>query len=105
MTTPPMTPPLAGDSDSDIRVIMTRLEAKVDVVLAQHGAKLENHDNEIRELKARPVVTREEYQDHETRIRDLTLRPYVSPKVLAGVVFGIFGAIGAVAPFLDRLYT
>lgn len=99
-------------NESDIRVMLARFEAKLDVALAQHGAKIEQHGQEIGELRSRvsrmedlPRATPEGMLDHEQRLRQIEKTPVVSPRQLGVTVFGVLGAIGAVAPFLDRLYS
>lgn len=79
-----------------------RLEAKVDVALAQHGARLDNHANDLRDhearlrtQEAREYVTPFVAQDHETRIREVESRKTVSPQALWTVVLGgVTGAAG-----------
>lgn len=108
----PTHPSLTGGDDVDIRIMLARFEAKLDVALAQHGAKLEQHGQEISELRTRvgkmedlPRATPEAILDHESRLRNVEKTPTVSPKQLGGVVLGVLAALGAVAPFLDRLYS
>ena len=55
--------PAASDS-GDMRVAIARLEAKLDVALAQHGAAIEEHTRNIADLYAsvrriqdRPIAT------------------------------------------------
>lgn len=121
MPTPPWTadvPPVSetpahGEpSPADVRIWFARLEAKLDVALAQHGAKIEEHGRQIGELQAhvsrlddRPVATVEGLLDHEQRIRELAARPYVAPRHLWAALGASAAAIAAVSPFLDRLYT
>lgn len=68
-------------SNTDLVVIVTRLEAKVDVALAHQAAELS--------------AVLKSNADHETRLREIEKRPTVSPRVLwasvcsgAGLVFG-----------------
>lgn len=70
-------------------IAVTRLEAKLDVALAQHGAKLETHDAKL--------------EDHEKRLRVQEARPSVSPRVLWTTISGALGLILASTPFIDRI--
>jgi hypothetical protein len=108
----PTPPPVSGEADTEIRVMFARFEAKLDVAIAQHGAKLEQHSADIGQLRERvkhvedlPRVSPETVTDHEARIRTVEKNPTVSPRQLGAAVFGVFGVIGALAPFLDRLYS
>lgn len=67
-----------------------RLEAKLDVALAQHGAKLESQGADI--------------NDHEARLRVVEAKPTVSPKTLWTAITGAAGLLALLAPFLERLY-
>lgn len=88
MTTVP--PPRVGLDTDSVPVTLARLEGKVDVALAQHGAAIASHEREI--------------ADHETRIRAVEAKPTVSPKTLWSAIVGAAGVLAAVAPFLERLY-
>lgn len=97
--------------DVEIRVMLARFEAKLDVALAQHGAKLEQHGQQIGEaltrisrIEDRPIATPEAILDHESRLRAVEKQPTVSPKQLGATVLAVLGALGALAPFLDRFY-
>jgi hypothetical protein len=94
---------------SEVQIAFARMEAKLDVALAQHGAKLEQHGAAIETL-------REEHKDNvikhdvdvsklDVRIRTIENTPTVSPKALGAVVVGGAGVLGALFPFLDRLYS
>jgi hypothetical protein len=71
---------VAGSSpDDSTLVVLTRLEAKVDVALAHHGASIDAHRREI--------------DDHEGRLRRLEERRTISPREL-------WGAVGSGAAFV-----
>jgi hypothetical protein len=55
--TPPEAPPLTSTNDTNLIVALTRVETKVDVVLSQHGAKLEDHEGRLRKVEARRTVS------------------------------------------------
>lgn len=107
-----MSPGPAETGDVDLRIVMARVEAKIDVSIAQHGAKLEQHGQQIGELVARveriedrPVATPEAILDHEARIRTVERTPTVSPRQLGATVVAVLASLGALSPFLDRFYT
>lgn len=109
-----MTPlDLAPTTETDaVPVWAVRLEAKLDVALAQHGAKLDEHsrdltqlDNRVSDLEDAPKATPEAMLDHEQRIRGLEQRPVVSPKALMGILGGLAAAVAAATPYLQQLYT
>lgn len=72
-----------------VLVAVTRLEAKVDVALAQHGARLEEHSRGI--------------SDHEERLRAVEARKTVSPAGLWTAVASAVAAFGVLAPYLSNL--
>ena len=78
-------------TDAGVAVTLARMEAKIDVVLAQHEAKIEQHSDNL--------------QDHEERLRALEAKPTVSPRVLWTTVASIIAAVATVAPLLSRLYS
>jgi hypothetical protein len=77
--------------DTAVQVVLARLEGKVDVALAQHGAKLDSHAAEI--------------LDHETRLRAVEQKPTVSPATLWTVVLGAGGLLATAAPLVERIYS
>lgn len=87
--------PRAGTPDnpesSSVPVMFARLEAKLDVALAQQGAAIDDHDKAI--------------DDHETRLRLVEARPTVSPRALWSAVAGAAGLFAALSPLLERLYS
>ncbi len=44
-----------GDEDADVRIWLTRLETKLDVVIDQHESKIDDHEDRIRTLESRPA--------------------------------------------------
>ena len=96
------------DSDTRVTTMLIRLEAKLDVALAQHGAKLETHGQElvdhetrIRAVEGRPVVP----ADHEARLQAIEKQPTVTPAKLWAVVLGAGGLLAALSPLIDRIYS
>lgn len=85
MSEPPATVQVnatAGSYD-DVRTLvgMARLEAKLDVAIAQHGARIETHEGQI--------------DDHEVRLRTVEAKPVVTTKGLWSAVLGTVGAVTA----------
>ncbi|AYN57741.1 membrane protein [Arthrobacter phage DrManhattan] len=76
-------------AETDLLIAFTRLEGKVDVALAQHGADIAVHGREIR--------------DHEDRIRALENTPTVSPRVLWTTVASAAGLVLAAMPLIERI--
>lgn len=112
MNTPPPAPLLSPGEETEIRVMLARFEAKLDVALAQHGAKLEQHGQEIGEIRARVVKMEDaekaspaQVEDLERRTRFLERTPTVSPKQLGAAFVAAVGVIATVSPLLERLYS
>lgn len=102
--------PAGGGLDAAVLVAFARLEAKVDVALAQHGARIEahasdiaDHERRIRSVEARPLAPDLSGLDH--RVRSLESRPTVSPRTLWAVVMGLVAALGTLGPVIARLFT
>lgn len=76
-------------AETDLLIAFTRLEGKVDVALAQHGADLAVHGREIK--------------DHETRLRVLENTPTVSPRTLWTVTASAAGLVLAAMPLLEKI--
>lgn len=98
-------------SSLELAVIAARLEAKLDVALAQHGAKLEHHGMEIGQLRgdlqllaARRVADPDDVVDHEQRIRRIELRPVLTGRQLAGALTVGAAVLTALSPLVDRLF-
>lgn len=98
-------------SATSLDVTLARLEAKVDVALAQHGAKIEQHGSEIGELRQRvarvedrPIASVDGVIDHEHRLRVVEQRPTVSPRQLGAALATGLGLLLAAVPFVDRIY-
>jgi type II secretory pathway component PulL len=66
-----------------------RLEAKVDVALAQHGARLDNHSADL--------------ADHEQRLREVEQRKTVSPWQLWLAVSGGVATFATLVAVLTNL--
>lgn len=98
----PVQPPAPNN---ELIVTLTRLEAKVDVVLATHDAKLEahskdlsDHETRLRGLESQPTVG----PDHEARLRMLESRPTVAPRTLWTVTVSALTLIlGVVATLIS----
>lgn len=92
----------------DVAVAFARIEAKIDVALAQHGAKLEQHGSEIAGLredhKAGLLRHDADVRELETRVSLIERTPTVSPRTLGAVVVGAAGVLGALFPFMEKLY-
>lgn len=72
-------------------IVLTRLEAKVDVALATQGADL--------------AAQKSDLADHEARLRAIELRPTVTPAGLWTVVLGVVTAAAALLGITDRFIT
>ncbi|QZN86601.1 hypothetical protein [Cellulomonas sp. C5510] len=81
--------PVDTRADPAVVLAVARVEAKIDVVLAQHEAKLEAHGHHL--------------ADHETRLRALEARSTVSPRALWTTVSGAAVLLVTLSPFLTRL--
>lgn len=75
---------------SDLYVCLARLEAKLDVAIAQQGAKIEQVD----------AVT----SDHEERLRSVEQRDCVSTRALWSAVIGVSTVVAAFGPYLRALF-
>jgi hypothetical protein len=84
-----MPDPPTASPETTLLLAFTRLEGKVDVALAQHGADIKSQGEDLK--------------DHEARIRILESRSTVSPRVLWTTVVSAAGLVIASAPFLDRI--
>lgn len=98
-----------GTTDqTEIRVTLARFEAKLDVALAQHGAKLDAHDREIANLREerKEIVAnvKAELDEHGRRILSLERTPNVTPKSLMVAMGSTVAILGGFVTFLDRLY-
>lgn len=87
--TPPE--PVVGASGEVVPAWAIRMEAKIDVALTQHTARLDNHAQDI--------------ADHEARLREVEQRKTVSPWQLWLAISGGIGALGAVIAVVVSLLT
>lgn len=85
----PGSPPTPADPVTALLVAFTRLEAKVDVALGDHAARLDS--------QARDVA------DHETRLRAIEARPTVTPTGLWTTVLGVLTAAGVLVTLWTNL--
>lgn len=78
--------------EEDTRVTLARLEAKLDVALAQHTARLDR--------------LTDQGNDHERRLRAVEARP-LPPSVasMLAALMAVMTVLVAVVALLDRLYT
>ena len=99
------------DADTgDLRIAIARLEAKLDVALAQHGAAIEEHTRAITELQAsvrriqdRPIATPDAVIDHEQRLRVVEARPTVSPRSVWSAIGVLAAVIATLTPLINML--
>ena len=54
---PTPTTPTATATEANLLIAFTRMETKVDVVLTQHGQKLEDHEARLRVVEDRRTVS------------------------------------------------
>ncbi|WGH21095.1 membrane protein [Arthrobacter phage Cassia] len=88
---PEVDPHTPTKAETDLLIAFTRLEGKVDVALAQHGADIAVHGKEI--------------QDHEARLRTLESTPTVSPRTLWTTVASAAGLMVAAYPIIQQIIT
>ncbi len=84
-----MVPDLPGEDP--VITAIRKLEAKLDIAIAQHRAELD--------LAARHDT------DHEERLRALEARQTVTPKALWSVVVGASAVLATALPLLQLLYS
>jgi hypothetical protein len=87
-----------------------RLEAKLDVALAQHGARLDEQAKDLVEISTRldriedrPVATPEGMLDHESRLRTIEGTNYITGKALAAALLTTLSIAIALLAIFDRL--
>lgn len=66
-----------------------RLESKVDMALAQHGHKIETHNEKL--------------EDHEARLRVIEAAGYTTMGQLLVVVTAFFAIVGGLITFIDKV--
>lgn len=76
--------------DDTIRVMLARLEGKVDAALAVQGSKVERHEVNL--------------ADHEIRLRNVEGRSTVSPRMLWTTLTSAAVTLAALSPFVANLY-
>ncbi|MFI7069541.1 hypothetical protein [Micromonospora sediminicola] len=94
-----------------VQVWTARIEAKLDVALAQHGAKLDEHgrrldesDKRLRAVEDRACVDPADVIDHEARLRVQEQRPYVTPASVWKAAGTIGALVGLALTVADKLY-
>ncbi|MEU5721566.1 hypothetical protein ABZ783_07065 [Micromonospora sp. NPDC047738] len=99
MTTSPFAePPPGGNDGTTVLIMLARVEGKLDVIAAQHSAKLDEHARRLDDHGRR-------VDEVDDRVRQLEIRPTVTPAKMLTAVVGATAVIAAVSPFLDRLYS
>lgn len=68
--------------ETEIRVLLARFETKLDLVIGQHDARLSDHENRLRAVEGRKVVT---------------------PAGLVAAMVGAVTFLGGFVAFVDRL--
>lgn len=94
----------ATHAEANLLVAFTRMETKVDVVLTQHGAKLEDHETRLRKVEDRPHIDPTKLAVVEERVAEIAARPALSPRALWAGLIGASGVIIAALTFIDKLY-
>lgn len=102
----------AQSGGEDVPGWAVRLEAKLDVALAQHGARLDEHTRDLSEIATRidkiedrPTVTPDAILDHESRLRAVERARTVSPAQLGGALLATLGTVAALSPLVERFYS
>lgn len=98
MTAPYGESPPGGDGATTVLIMLARVEGKLDVVAAQHGAQLTEHARRLDD-QARQVG------EVDDRVRALEIRPTVTPAKMLAAVGTATAVVAAVSPFLDKLYS
>lgn len=80
---------VSTDEATKLLVALTRLEGKIDLILAQHSADIGAH--------------RERLDDHERRLRTVEQTPTVSPAKLWTAVCTAAGLIVSILTFVSPL--
>lgn len=84
-----------------------RLEAKVDVALAQHGAAIDSLSRDIASYRTERDKIVEKVESRidlvETRVNTIERTPTVTPKGLAAALITSITGLGAFIALLDRL--
>lgn len=93
-----MTPPSPDEDSVDTRIALARMETKLDLVLGQHGTKLDDH-----EARLRATASSAELAALETDVRVLQDRKTVSPSGLLGAATGIVGLLGGLILILQNI--
>lgn len=89
-----------------LAVTLARLEGKVDVALAQHGASIAAHDREIIDHETRLRAVEGKVPERaEDRLRAVEGRSSVSWKQLWAAVASVAALIAGLSPLLERLYS
>ena len=92
-----MSPAVPSDDESTA-VALARMETKLDLVISQHTAKLEDHEQRLRQ-----TASASDLAALETDVRTLSDRKTVSPAGLLGAVSGVVGLLGGLILILQNL--
>lgn len=94
-----MTPPLTGNGnsvDAEVPGWAIRLEAKIDVALAQHSANIESVDRDVKNVQA-------DVKAIDTRVDVLERSNFVTSKGLAAALITTLTGVGGFIAVVDRL--
>lgn len=80
---------MSTEESTSLEVALARIEAKLEVALAQHGARLDRLDALA--------------SDHETRLREVEHRPYIAPMTLLAFLVAMVTVMVGASTLLDRL--
>lgn len=101
---------MTGENEEQPPGWAIRLEAKLDVAIAQHGARLDEHQRDLTEFRTRldkiedrPMVTPEGLLDHEERLRKIESASYVTVKGFAASMLTVLSIAVALLSVLDRI--
>lgn len=98
MTSPYGEPPPGGNDGTTVLIMLARVEGKLDVIAAQHSAKLDEHARRLDDQGRR-------VEEVDDRVRGLEIRPTVTPAKLLAAVAATAAVVGVLSPFLDKLYS
>lgn len=88
----------AAPDDESTAVQLARMETKLDLVLGQHGTKLDDH-----EARLRATASSADLSALETDVRVLQGRKTVTPSGLLGAATGVVGLLGGLIVILQNL--
>lgn len=93
-------------SDPDMPAWAIRLEGKVDLVVAQQTARLDNHESDIKDHENRVrAVEAKLPEDAKHRLREVEARKTVSPAQLWTAVVSGAGALSSITAVIAFVVT